>query len=83
MAKSGVSARALLLLAVGIGLGAHPGSARAAPGSGAATLDPPAPVVAGSYGTWTIDYVATEVFERPGGGVVVFTIPRRLEPAER
>lgn len=47
----------------------------AGPGSGAATIAPPDPVVAGSSGSWTIDFEVHEDFHPVRGGVVTVTIP--------
>jgi len=49
--------------------------ASAGPGSGAAAIAPSASVVAGSTGTWTLDYVAAEDFNAALGGGVAFDLP--------
>ena len=53
-----------------------PDFARAAAGSGTATILPPSTVVAGKTGTWTITYVAAENFAaHPTGGWIEIIVP--------
>lgn len=49
--------------------------AYAGSGSGVASTTPAAPAAAGSTGTWTITYTATEDFAIPGGGMITIEIP--------
>ncbi len=51
------------------------GVASAVPGSGSATIIPSDPVAAGTWGSWTIDYVASEPFHPSRGGIITVAVP--------
>ena len=55
---------------------------------GHATIDPPGPVVAGSYGTWRLSYFAGSRGVSVGGSIRVYTdsdtdweVPQFLDPS--
>src|SRR5688572_26096484 len=72
---------AIVFLAVFVAL--CPAVARATGGSGDAdSATTSNPVVAGAYGSWTINYRATEDFDHPAGGVVELRIPAGWTPPQ-
>ncbi len=73
-------AHSLAWLQAGAALLSSTPAVAAGPGSGAADLSPPTPVVAGATGSWVITYRAEEGFPHSNGGAVDVEIPAGWTP---